>query len=685
MTNQIELLSPAGDFEALRAAVQCGADAVYIGGKTMSARKSAKNFSEEEIGEAAEYCRERGVKLYLAINTLMRPGEEKIAAEAVKTAAKSGVDALIIQDLGVAEIARRVCPGLPRHASTQLTAHSVGDVKALTELGFSRVVVSRELSEGEIENIYRSTGCEIEAFVHGALCVCFSGRCLMSSFIGGRSGNRGCCAQPCRQRYFSEGKQGYFLSPRDLSLVHKLDAMKRAGVVSFKIEGRMKSSEYVAVVTGIYRKALDGIPLTQRDEDDLKNIFSRGGAFTEGYFSGINTPEMMNYNLSNDKISSSVPKELITRAQGSFRQGIERPRVGVKMELSVTEGSPVSLSVTDGEGSLARAEGKPPQRAESAPVTADKAAEHLGKTGGTPYYASCIKAEIGEGLFVPAAELNTLRRQCFEELSRQRRIAPKMEYNDFRFEFKRHQAGKQRIFAKIGRLDQLKAAESADKVIIPLELTDNVPFKENYAAALPQIVLDGETVKRRLSRLPKGTEVYSSTLGGLRLIREAGLTPVGDFGLNISNSVSAKVMSELVSALTLSPELNFKEITDICAEASVPIEIIGYGRQTVMVSRACMIRGIRGRCECKEPVFVKDKTGAEFPILGERETHLNIVLNSRPTFMADKLKQLRSCGADAVQLCFTLENSDETAEIIALYCRGGEMKGEFTRGYFFKN
>ncbi|MCH5187174.1 MAG: U32 family peptidase [Oscillospiraceae bacterium] len=676
-----ELLSPAGDFDCLRAAVRSGADAVYVGGKDFSARKGAKNFSAEELSEAAAYCHERGVKLYIAINTLVKSCELSAAEDAVKTAARSGVDGLIIQDLAVMEVAGRLCPELPIHASTQLTAHSAEDVAALMEMGFSRVVLSRELSEAEISRIYSETGCEIEAFVHGALCVCFSGRCLMSSFIGGRSGNRGCCAQPCRQLYGAEGGKGYFLSPRDLSLAHRIDAMKKAGVCSFKIEGRMKSPEYVAVVTSVYRKAIDGLPLSRQDEEDLRSIFSRGGEFTEAYFSGINTPEMMNYNISNDNISRAAPKELITRAQSLYNK--ERQSVGVSMELRCREGENISLTVSDGKHSV-QAEGPQPQRAENAPLTAEKAEERLSKTGGTPYYVAEFKANIGACLFLPAAELNALRRECFEQLGELRRQPPERKINGFKFEFKEKSAPqKQRLFAEITFPEQLEAAKNADKVIVPLALFDKIEFKENYAAILPQIILDRDTVKQRLSRLPKGAEVYSSSLGGLRLIAEAGLTPVGDYGLNVFNPVSAEILAEEASRLTLSPELNLKEIIEIGAKASVPLEILAYGRQRVMVSRACIVRGVRGRCDCASPLTLRDKTGAEFTVLGDRGTHLNTVLNSRPTFMADKLSQLRRTGAD-LRLCFTTETADEISDIVQKYRTGGEPEGEFTRGYYFK-
>ena len=676
-----ELLSPAGSFEALRAAVQSGADAVYIGEKQLSARKNAENFTWEEIRTAAEYCHIRGVKLYLALNTLMRSGEEAVVEEAVSLAAENGIDGLIIQDLGVAEIARRVCPSLPRHASTQLSAHSVMDVMSLMEKGFSRVVLSRELSESEISRIYAETGCEIEAFAHGALCVSFSGRCLMSSFIGGRSGNRGCCAQPCRQRYSFGGKQGYFLSPRDLCLVRRLEDMKKAGVISFKIEGRMKSPEYVAVVTDVYRRALDGQIVTADDEKRLRDIFSRGDGFTEGYFSGINTPEMMNIHLSNDNITADVPKELLGEARAVYRDGAERPRIGVDLKFTAIEGENMTLKASDRDGNTAFASAGLPQMAQKSPVTAEGVQRQLTKTGGTPYYVADFSAEIGDDLFVPASELNALRRECLDKLSEKRGKLEKRAVYEYKPEHSGKRAEKQELYADVMNLEQLEAAAAADRVIVPIELLDKTPFNINYIPALPQIILDEAAVRRRLQALPPGTEVYSSTLGGLRLIKEAGLVPRGDFGLNVSNAAAADMLAKEARSLTLSPELSLGEIEKIAVSCPVPVEILAYGRQTVMVSRACIIRGVRGKCDCR-PIMLKDKTGAQFPVYGDPETHLNTIFNSRPTFMADRLRELRRCGAAVWRLSFTDEGPERVREIIDMYRCGGKSDSQFTRGYF---
>lgn len=676
-----ELLSPAGSFEALRAAVQNGADAVYVGAKRFSARQNAENFTDGELASAAEYCRVRGVKLYLALNTLMRPGEEKAVAGEIVSAVRAGADGLIIQDPGVAELARRICPDMPRHASTQLSAHSTEDVLSLTEKGFSRVVLSRELSRAEIEKIYAETGCELEAFVHGALCVSFSGRCLMSSFIGGRSGNRGCCAQPCRQKYAFGGVSGYFLSPRDLCLVDRVAGMAEAGVVSFKIEGRMKSPEYVAAVTGVYRKALDGETVTESDRARLRDIFSRGDGFTEGYFSGVNTPEILNIKVSNDNISSNIPKDLLTEARSSYREGAERQRVRVDLKFTAKAGERLSLWAGDGRYAF-RSEGAVPQTAQKTPLTAESAARSLTKTGGTPYFAGSFTADIGEGLFVPASELNALRRDCLEGLTALRgRVKPLPVFDVRPPVYSGFTAAKQELYASVTDMGQLGAAEGADRIIIPINFLDKIPYRAKYLPSLPQIILDAGAVRRRLAALPEGAEVYASTLGGLRLIREAGLRARGDCGLNVSNAASACLLAEEAVSLTLSPELNLREISAVAGACPVPVEVTAYGRQALMVSRACILRAVRGKCDCR-PILLKDRTGAEFPVYGDPETHLNTVYNSRPTFMADRPERLRSCGAAALRLSFTDESPAAVEKTVEKYRTGGDAPELFTRGYF---
>ena len=684
-----ELLAPAGKMEALYAAVQNGADAVYIGERSFSARKNAENFSQEEIKEAVKYCHVRGVNVHLALNTLISDTELKTFEKAVISAAESGVDAVIVQDIGAAGMIKKICPTLTMHASTQLTACNVYDVQALEKMGFSRVVLSRELSQKEIEHIYKNTDAELEAFVHGALCISFSGKCLMSSFIGGRSGNRGLCAQPCRQKYQAEGKSGYFLSPRDLCLAGELEKMIQAGVTSFKIEGRMKSPEYVASVTSVYRKYLDSLmPLSKEDEKSLEKIFVRGDGFTKGYFAGINTPEIMNYSISNDNLSSRADGDELKKMRYSYREGAENKKISVTGHLSVTDGEKSSFTLYDNEGNCVTEYGEKAQKAINAPLCHESAEARMKKMGQTPFEITEFTAEIGEGLILSAAELNRLRRDCAEKLTAERARIEKKECMPIIYPKANHKEPKKEMYiaAQVRTPEQFLSATGADIILVPTELLGKVELNEKCALVLPQIFTDEKALEKKISEysFPKGG--YASSYGGIKLLEKCGIKPHADFAMNIYNSFSAEEAEKSCDVITLSPELSLSEIKEIAQKTTAQCEAVSYGYQPVMTTRACLIRGVRGDCNCQEPVSIKDKTGAEFKIYADSTTHINTVYNSRPTFMADKLKELKQSLLSGVRLLFTEEKPERVCEIISMYKKEipPEKPAAYTRGYFMK-
>lgn len=680
-----ELLAPAGRPDALRAAVQNGADAVYIGEKSFSARKNAVNFTWDEIRSAAAYCHVRGVKLHLALNTLVSDDELHSIEKSAICAAKNGVDAVIVQDLGAAEVIHAVCPELPMHASTQLTAYSEADVNYLYSRGFSRVVLSRELSCEEISEISKNTDAELEAFVHGALCICFSGRCLMSSFIGGRSGNRGMCAQPCRRKYSSGGRTGFFLSPRDLCLANRLEDMRNAGVTSFKIEGRMKSPEYVAAVTNVYRRCIDsGQQLSAADEKLLKDIFVRGDGFTEGYFSGFNTPDIMNYNISNDNITGSVDSGLIKQLRRTYIDGEENKKIPVRGHITLKNGERAVFTLSDNDGNTVSAAGCIAEAALNKPLSESDLKTRMAKLGGTPFRSERITAEADDGLMLPAAELNALRRECADKLIKLRSRIITRETAPFNFTYekfpKRH---RQQIYAQVTTAEQFAAASDADIIIVPLSLWNKTAHNEKCALLLPPVIQNSAAALETALRINAPCGTYAPSIGTARLLSAHGLDAIGDFGLNIYNSLSARICGSICKRITVSPELSLSEVKEISEHTSAETELLAYGNQCVMVSRACLIRGIKGKCSCAEPTVLKDKTGAEFTVFGDCETHLNTVFNSRPTFSADKIPHLRKCGAAALRLCFTTESGARTKEIIAMY-RGDippVKPKSFTRGY----
>ena len=682
-----ELLAPAGKWEALVAAVQNGADAVYLGEKSFSARKNAANFTWEEIIKAVSYCHVRGVRVYLALNTLVAEGELKLFEEATLKAADAGIDALIIQDLGAAKIARSVCPDMPIHASTQMTASNKQDVKALEDIGFTRIVLSRELSENEIRHIYDNTHAELEAFSHGALCISFSGKCLMSSFIGGRSGNRGMCAQPCRQLYSSDSKKGYLLSPRDLSLADELGKMHNAGIRSFKIEGRMKNPEYVATVTGVYRKYLDSFDsVSHEDEKRLKKIFVRGDGFTKAYFSEKNTPEIMNYSISNDNLSSRADEEVLKEARASFREGMENKKIPVSAVLEIRYKKSATLTLSDGNFSVT-VNGAEGQRAQKVTLSYERAEEQTGKMGQTPFKLEKFEFIADDNVTLPISELNFLRREAASLLEKKRAQILKRETYSFAYPKEVQMKNiKPYIAVQIRNEKQFQAAREADRVLVPLSLWDKITPDERCFVLLEEVELDDEKVKKQLSDIPSCYGVYASTIGMVYLAKKLGKKVYADWSMNIYNSVSASCLEEACEGVTLSVELSLNDIKMITKKTTLPCEVICYGYQTVMISRACLIRGITGRCDCSKSVTIKDKTGAEFTILGNKESHLNMVLNSRPTFMADKMKDIYKSGVNGIRLVFTTETEKETEHIISMYRGKTEIVKPkiYTRGYFMK-
>lgn len=682
--DSIELLSPAGGREAFVAAVQNGADAVYFGAKNFNARNGAENFDAAAMREAVSYASVRNVKTYLTLNTLVSDNELNDFYKTLEEAASCGVSGLIVQDLGGARIAKEVCPTIELHASTQMSAHNEKDVEALLQYGFSRVVLARELKRREIERIYKNTHAELEVFVHGALCICVSGQCLMSSFIGGRSGNRGSCAQPCRRLYTAEGKRGYFLSPRDLCLLDEIRSLKDAGVQSLKIEGRMKSPEYVAAVTAMYRKYIDDPHAAEeKDIEELEKVFVRGDGFTKGYYAGLNTPEIMNYDIANDNISQKADKDILKKAALTFRDGAENKKVPVDAFFTLKRGKKALLELTDGVNSV-KVEGSSPENAVNVPLTYANAKERISKTGGTPYIIRSFGADIDDKITISAKEINALRRNAIELLTKKcGEIHP---HAIFPLKIEKRYVKRENMYlaAQVMNKEQLKAAGGADMIYMPLTLYEKADIGVNSAVVLPKVIYDMESYIKRLKAARVKT-VLASTIGTAQAVIEAGFECMGDFGLNVYNAVSAAEYSKMgLKGVTLSPECSVEAIRDITCSCTVPCEVMAYGRMMMMVTRACVIKGARRRCSCERPLVLKDRLGAEFLVYGDDTEHLNNIYNSAVTFTADKLGMLKSLNASGIRLTFTDESPEETKRIIAMYKGEAEpvLPQKYTRGYF---
>ena len=417
----MELLAPAGSPEALTAAVQAGADAVYLGCGPLNARRNAKNFSLEDLARGVAYCHLRGTKVYLTLNTLLSDRELPLAAETAAFASHAGVDAILVQDLGVARLLRDTVPDVDLHASTQMTVHDLDGIKACADLGMTRVVLSRELSRSAIENLCARSPVEIEIFVHGALCMCYSGQCFLSAVLGGRSGNRGLCAQPCRLAFRWPGDKGnsHPLSLKDMSLAGELRELEEMGVACLKIEGRMKRPEYVSVVTGIYAAALrEHREPTRQELAELEAAFSRQG-FTQGYYNDQKGPAMFGTRPEGTK----DPAALFEKARQTYSRG-EHKLTPVWFAAQVKKDQPLSVTAWDEAGHTARAQGPVPEAARSRAVTEEQIQTQLAKTGGTVYAAQAVEAEVEPGLSVPMSALNALRREVLAGLDEARTALP---------------------------------------------------------------------------------------------------------------------------------------------------------------------------------------------------------------------------------------------------------------------
>ena len=669
----IELLAPAGSMEALYAAVQNGANAVYLGCGTFNARQSAKNFTPQTLTEAIKYCHIRGVQVHLTVNTLVSDREVEECAELIRHAAASGVDAFIVQDLGVVQMCRRIAPKVPIHGSTQMTIHSLSGVLFCAAMGISRVVLSRELNREEVRHICRSSPIEIEVFAHGALCMSYSGQCYLSSAIGGRSGNRGRCAQPCRQCYgYSRRENRYPLSLKDNCLVGYLQELDQMGVACIKLEGRMKRPEYVAAVTDVYRRALDTGNVSKPMMDALLTAFNRQG-FTDGYYAG-NLGKAM-FGVREEKPENAAWLRL---ARQSY-EAVENPLVDVKFHAVVCP-EYSSLTVTDPEGRSCTVSGPVPQVARTQLLTQEDLAARLAKTGGTPYRCAVVTAQISPGLTLSAAAINALRRDALNQLTALRgrrdtamllrlRKMPHYTGNRERPDFTASVTTREQITAKLLRLNPAVLYVPLHILAADLEFTRQLAHRVRVAAALPRIVHDGELPSirdaLRAIRAQGVREVLVGNLGLLIPAREAGMAIRGDFGLNIYNSLSMQTLRdlELLSA-TLSFEMTLPQVRDI--SKGVPSELLVYGRLPLMVTENCLFKGKTGECACHMGATkLVDKTGAEFPVIRDGNSCRSVLLNGKKLSWLDRQNDLARLGLWAMRLHFTTENAKEVDHVVA--------------------
>ena len=673
LRRSVEVLAPAGDGEALRAAVFAGANAVYLGLKQFSARRTAGNFDEQQLKEAVAFCHARDVRVHAAVNTTAFSGELGLLAGTIASAAAAGVDALIVQDLATAALARQMAPGLALHGSTQLTVHTLSGVRQLAEMGFERAILARELSLAEIAAITKESPIEIEVFVHGALCMSVSGQCYMSAFLGGRSGNRGECAGPCRLPFAADGSGAAHLSLKDLCAVGSLPALAEAVVASVKIEGRLRGPEYVAAAVNACRKSLAGEAF---DKQQLQDVFSRSG-FTNSYIDGKISGAMFGVRTAEDTAASKAAMPAIREL---YRR--EAQRVPVAFTVTVTERG-CTLVAADGAGRRAEvpvAGAMEPARADQRPAV-EKA---LAKTGGTPFYSENVDFE-GEPGYLPASAWNDARRAVLEQLLALRSAPKAWSCAPARLPApRRHALGAKQLWARFEGPEQLPEPLPANLagIILPLLRWREVPegLRGKTVLEAPRVMFGGmEAAAAKALAEAKdagfaGAMIHN--IGHLPLAK--GWKLCGGFGLNVANPLSALCWKDLgLTALTVSPETPFAEMEAI--DPGVPTWAIVYGHLPLMITRACPLQNVTDCAHCDKEGLLTDRKRRQFPVRcggGVRQ-----IYNPVPLYMGDKLQKL---PADAGLAWFTLESPAEAARVLNALQKGAAWPEEFTRGLYFK-
>ncbi len=671
----MEILAPAGNQQSLVAAVRSGADAVYLGTGAFNARRNADNFKDNSLAEAVNYCHGRGVKVYVTLNTLIRDEELPAFLTAAREVAEAGPDGVIVQDLAVVRVLKEMCPDLPLVGSTQMSVHNAAGVKALEDMGFSRVVLARELTLEEIQTIRSKTKAELETFVHGALCMSVSGMCYYSAMMGERSGNRGLCAQPCRLNSSCNGRP-YALSLKDMSFITRVRDLEAAGVCSVKIEGRMKRPEYVAAAVTAVRDALRG---DTPDMASLQAVFSRSG-FTDGYLTGKRNLRMFGVRTVEDAAAS---KTVFGKLAELYRR--EYSGVPVDLKLTASDGK-LTLKAEDEAGNESVAF-TTIQREDMAPLTEDIARRNLGKTGGTPFTIRTCKVDLPESLPVPGSVVNGLRREALEQLLEMRShgcgyllrpmeppaVVPYMSV-------------RQAMRLRFERAEQVFSAPGVEAVVLPFEQVEQHPEvltgEVQVWAELPQLIwpLEEQAVLDRLTAL-KEMGLRDAVIGNvceLALAQKAGLIVHGGPTLNVTNTMSLEAYEAMgLADITLSFELPLKMGAKL--GGNKPRGILGYGRLPLMQFRACPARGEKGCGSCAGRPELVDRKGVVFPMVCHDRRYTTL-LNSVPLYLGDKTLP----PFDFVMLYFTTEDTDACRRVYDGFRRGEAPWFDRTSGLAFR-
>lgn len=691
--SKIEILAPAGTMDSIIAAVRCGADAVYLGAKDFSARAAAKNFDIDELKQAIDYCHIRGVKVHLTVNTLIFDDELMSALELVKNAALFGIDALIVQDFGFAMMVHKMLPQLPLHGSTQMSIHNLAGAMALYEQGFTRVVLSREMSKDEIINVVENCPIETEVFVHGALCMCVSGQCYFSAMLGSRSGNRGACAQPCRLPFKVKNGNGFALSLKDNSIVKELKDLEKIGVTSAKIEGRMKRPEYVACAVQACKQSRDYGAVSQKAAENLANVFSRTG-FTNGYYANKRGIDMFGTRQKDDVLSAGA--KFLNEIKVSYKD--ETPIVPVTIDFNAKIGQHPTLTVSDGENSAFVCDEEITcEKAVNVPLSSEKCINQLNKTGGTPYYCTNTICKLDTNVTLPVSTINSLRRRALTKLDSLREknnCINITEVNDVSQELEAYLLSKPTIPNKPALRarfvnQEIPADYSAcEYVFVPLS-TPIEKIKQlsdrgiNVAVEIPRGMFGTENqVKNKLSAVKEAgiTHVLANNLGAVYIAKALGFTVHGGFGLNIVNTASLVWAEKLgIEDVELSFEMTIEQISML--GGTISRGVISYGYLPLMLTRNCPNKNGGNSCNsCKKDIKLQDRMNVKFPMCCDG--NCVEILNSLPLLMPQKIYNKNAINFEVFR--FSVENYVENVENIRSFHSKTLEKSKFTNGLYYR-
>ena len=692
----IEIVSPAGSPEGVIAAVQNGADAIYLGYKEHNSNINATNFTQRELNRAIEYCRIRGVRTYLTLNTLAFNNDFPAITEYAKVACRLGIDAIIVSDFGVMRAVRKAVPEIPIHADLRMSIHNLEGVKVAAAMGFKRVILTSELSLSKLKYICKNSPIETEILVHGEMCVSYTDQCYLSSIQHKGSNSRGRCAQLCRNIYNAVGySESYPLSIKDNCLAGHIDEISNTGITAIRISGRSKRPEYTAIITGIYAKALHSGKVPNREDINVINKYLTRYGLTDGYFSDKFDPAMFGVSKEKEKQDSVI----FTTARKNYLNG-EYQRVPIRFVGTISKGKRVKLGGADDDNNSAVVYGPMPAPAFHRELNEAALRTQLHKTSGTPFYCAGVKGNVEPGLSLPIESFSELRNQVIAEIIDQRKLRPVREEGEYVLPAFQHGYDEPKILSvQLMRLSQLSSELielEPNFIYIPISKIDfESPLimammdskKITPAITLPHIIHDSE--KKNISDMLRSAaqnginDVLLGNLGQIHMARTNGMTVRGDYSLNAYNSESVYVLRDLgFKSITLPYELGFSELKQI--SKPIDTELIVYGRLPLMLTENCIVKNSTGACTCDSYPCLVNKDGAQFPIMSEFGCR-NIMYSPRKLYMADKQKSVRSLGVWARRLNFTTENAIECVAVLKRFMGlSSHTPANFTRGLYYQ-